>query len=84
MLNKIVYGEIAKEWRDKNPKSEWNQRDNGSIEQLVVIANLESINAMFISQGMTDMNDRAKILYEEAQRQFTRLLHNPSTKNLKS
>jgi hypothetical protein len=84
MLNKIVYGEIAKEWRDKNPKAEWNQRDNGSIEQLVVIANLESINAMFISQGMTDMNDRAKILYEEAQRQFTRLLHNPSTKNLKS
>lgn len=83
MLNKIVYWETAKEWKDKNPKSEWNQRDNGNIEQLVVIANMESINAMLISQWMIDIGKRAEILYTEAQRQFARLINNPSTKNLK-
>lgn len=83
MLNKIVYWKTAKEWEQENPKAEWNQRDNWSVEQLVVIANLESINAMLISQWIENINERAKILYEEAQRQFTRLLNNPSTKNLK-
>jgi hypothetical protein len=83
MLNQIVYGETAKEWKEKNPKTEWNQRDHGSIEQLVVMANLESINAMLISQWITNMNERAEILYTEAQRQFTRLLNNPSLWKLK-
>ncbi len=78
MLNQIVYGETAKEWKEKNQKTEWNQRDNGSIEQLVVMANLESINAMLISQWMIEIDKRAEILYTEAGRQFTRLLHNPS------
>jgi len=50
MLNIIVYGEIHAEWKKKNPKVEGNQRDNGTVEQLVVMANLESINAMLIGQ----------------------------------
>lgn len=83
MLNKIVYWKTAKEWEQENPKAEWNQRDNWSVEQLVVIANLESINAMLISQWMTNIDQRAEILYTEAQRQFTRFLSNSSTKNLR-
>lgn len=83
MLNEIVYWETAKEWKNKNSKIEWNQRDNGTVEQLVVMANLESINAMLISQWIKEIWKRAEILYEEAQRQFTRLLNNPSTKKLK-
>ncbi|WP_286965870.1 KilA-N domain-containing protein [Flavobacterium sp. UBA4854] len=52
LLNVALFGKTAKEWRDENLNAKGNIRDIASIEQLVVLSNLESINAMLIQQGM--------------------------------
>ena len=46
-----LFGIRAKQWRDINPKTEGNIRDAATIEQLVVISNLESIHSVMIHQG---------------------------------
>jgi len=52
LLNVALFGITAKQWRDANPKAEGNIRDTATIEQLVVLSNLESINAVLINQGL--------------------------------
>lgn len=56
ILNVALFGQTAREWRDANPKLDGNQRDHATIEQLLVLANIESMNAEFIhlqiSQGI--------------------------------
>lgn len=83
MLNIIVYGESSAEWAKKNKGAEWNQRDNGTIEQLVIISNMETMNAFLISQWTTDRNKRAKILHSEAKKMAENLINNSSIKKLK-
>ena len=65
----------AKEWRVKHPKlaKRQNIRDHATVEQLTVLANLESTNSMFISQGI-DKAERYQKLRAEAQRQMAALL----------
>ncbi|MBK8045342.1 MAG: KilA-N domain-containing protein [Haliscomenobacter sp.] len=53
MLNMALFGITAKQWRDNNPKAQGNIRDDATIEQLVVLSNLESINAVLIHQGLS-------------------------------
>jgi hypothetical protein len=53
MLNMALFGMTAKQWRDKNPDAQGNIRDAATIEQLVVLSNLESINAVLIHQGLS-------------------------------
>jgi len=48
MLNVALFGETAKQWRDANPNTDGNIRDQATIEQLLVLANIESMNAEFI------------------------------------
>ena len=48
VLNVALFGKTAKQCRDENPKSEGNIRDYATIEQLLVLANIESLNAEFI------------------------------------
>ena len=50
MLNMALFGMTAKQWREANPKSEGNIRDAATIEQLIVLSNMESINAVLIHQ----------------------------------
>jgi len=52
LLNMALFGMTAKEWRDNNPELQGNIRDYATIEQLVVLSNLESINAMLVHQGI--------------------------------
>jgi hypothetical protein len=52
LLNVALFGQTAKHWRDANPKLEGNMRDHADIEQLLVLANIESMNAEFIHMGM--------------------------------
>ncbi|MDE0470862.1 MAG: KilA-N domain-containing protein [Ekhidna sp.] len=74
LLNVALYGSTAKEWRDRNPDIvEGNIRDHSTIEQLVILSNMESINAMLIQQGMNS-SDRLKKLNELAIRQMKSLL----------
>ncbi|MGJ1321057.1 KilA-N domain-containing protein [Sphingobacterium faecium] len=51
LLNTALFGTTAKEWRESNPTIKGNMRDDATIEQLVVLSNLESINALLIQQG---------------------------------
>lgn len=52
VLNIAMFGQTAREWRDNHPKAAGNMRDDASIEQLLVVANLESLNAEFIHMGL--------------------------------
>lgn len=53
LLNVVLFGKTAKQWRDSNPKSKGNIRDEASLQQLLVLANLESYNAVLIRQKVT-------------------------------
>ncbi|NLB86750.1 MAG: KilA-N domain-containing protein, partial [Bacteroidales bacterium] len=61
LLNVALFGITAKEWRDNNPDKEGNIRDYTRLEQLVVLSNIESINALLIRQGLTQ-NERLFLL----------------------
>ncbi len=45
LLNVALFGQTAKQWRDANPTVEGNVRDSASVQQLPVLANIESLNA---------------------------------------
>lgn len=51
MINVVLFGKTAKQWREENPKKKGNMRDIATINQLLVLANLESYNAILITQG---------------------------------
>jgi len=53
LLNVALFGITAKEWRDNNPDNSGNMRDYAALEQLVVLSNMESINALLIQQGLS-------------------------------
>lgn len=53
VLNVALFGKTAKEWRDKNSDKDGNIRDYADVTQLVVLANLEGINAELIRQGLS-------------------------------
>ena len=52
LLNVALFGFTAKQWRDANPTAAGNVRDIATLEQLVVLSNMESINAVLIHQGL--------------------------------
>jgi len=82
MLNMALFGMTAKQWREANPKAEGNMRDGASIEQLVVLSNMESINAVLIHQGLPQ-NERLQQLNKIAISQMQSLVGNKQLKNLK-
>ena len=53
LLNVALFGIIAAQWRQANPDQSGNMRDAATLEQLVVLSNLESINAVLIHQGLS-------------------------------
>ena len=55
VLNTIMFGVTAKEWREKNPDKDGNVRDYAEIDQLLVLSNLESFNAELIRRGLTQV-----------------------------
>ncbi len=52
MLNVALFGMTAKEWRDANPDKSGNIRDYATLNQLLVLANMESYNAILINQSI--------------------------------
>ena len=69
MLNVALYGCTAKEWRDNNRDKKGNIRDYSSLQQLLVLANMESYNAILIDEGKV-MSERLKLLRQMAIRQM--------------
>ena len=72
VLNVALFGQTAKQWRDANPDLEGNMRDYAAIEQLLVLANIEGMNAEFIRMGLSQ-SDRLIRLNEIAIRQLQSL-----------
>lgn len=70
LLNVALFGMTAKEWRIKNPNKKGNIRDYATISQLLVLANLESYNAILIEQK-TDQPKRLELLRQTAVKQLT-------------
>jgi KilA-N domain len=82
LLNMALFGTTAKQWREEHPDLEGNIRDTATIEQLVVLSNLESLNAVFIHQGHTQP-ERLMQLNTIAITQMKALVNNKQIKNLK-
>ncbi len=82
LLNVALLGITALEWRENNPDKKGNIRDFATLEQLVVLSNLESINALLIGQGLSQSN-RLVQLNKVAITQMKSLLENKAFKQLK-
>ncbi len=82
LLNVALFGKTAKQWRDENADAEGNIRDFASIEQLVILSNLESINAILIQQDLPP-SARLRQLNQIAITQMTSLMKNSNIKKLK-
>jgi len=77
LLNVALFGQTGKQWRDANPELDGNMRDHATIEQLLVLANLESLNAEFIHMGLSQ-GERLMKLNAIAIRQLRTLTANAS------
>jgi hypothetical protein len=75
LVNVALFGQTAASWRQHNPEIK------GNIEQLVVLSNLESINALLIRQGLSQSGPLQR-LNETAIQQLRSLLSNPTVKQL--
>ncbi|SMD45919.1 KilA-N domain-containing protein [Aquiflexum balticum DSM 16537] len=82
LLNMALFGKTAAEWRDENPDAKGNMRDDATLEQLVVLSNLESINPVLIRQRL-EQSERLKQLNQIAITQMTSLVNNVNLKKLK-
>jgi hypothetical protein len=75
LLNVALFGKTATQWRHENPNSKGNIRDLATLEQLVVLSNMESINALLIRQGLPQ-SERLIQLNNTAITQMKSLLDN--------
>ena len=72
LLNVALFGKTAKQWRDSNPGKKGNMRDEANLNQLLVLANMESYNAILIEQEKL-MSERLVLLREFAVKQMKTL-----------
>lgn len=82
LLNMALFGKTAKQWRSENADKEGNIRDSATIEQLVVLSNMESINAVLIHQSLPQ-NERLLQLNQIAITQMKSLVANRQISKLK-
>ena len=72
MLNVVLFGKTAKQWKDENPTLKGNMRDVATLNQLLVLANLESYNSVLINQGK-NQRERMELLRQLAVQQLQTL-----------
>jgi hypothetical protein len=82
VLNMAMFGQIAASWRTNTKDKDGNIRDHATLEQLVVLTNLESINAVLIRQSLPQP-ERLQKLNEIAISQMKSFLRNTGVKKLK-
>ena len=83
ILNVALFGMTAKEWKDKNPNVSGNMRGYTNILQLVILSNLENVNAELINQGM-EQSKRLERLNEIAKKQFQTLQNSKSIEKIEN
>jgi len=81
MLNVALFGMTAKEWKDNNPNLDGNMRDYANILQLVILSNLENLNAEMIEQGI-EQSKRLERLNTIAKKQYTTLQDSSGIKKI--
>ncbi len=72
MLNVVLFGKTAKQWKEDNPDMKGNMREIATLNQLLVLANLESYNAVLINQGKKQV-ERMELLRQLAVQQLQTL-----------
>ena len=82
MLNVALFGMTAKEWREANPELTGNIRDYATINELICLSNMESMNSVMIQEGVTQAG-RLERLNEMAIHQMEILTNNGSRRLLK-
>ncbi len=83
LLNTALFGQTAKQWRKNNPNQRGNMREYATVEQLVVLASLESQNALLIEQKVS-ASKRVAILNSLARKQMKSLLGSSAIRDLKT
>lgn len=81
VLNVALFGMTAKEWKKQNPNLEGNIRDYANVLQLIILSNLENLNAEMINQGVV-AKDRLERLNYIAKKQYDILEKNSSVKRI--
>jgi len=81
ILNMALFGQTAKQWRDANPELDGNMRDHATVEQLLVLANIEGMNAELIHMTLPQ-RERLKRLNQIAIRQMQVLTSSVVTRQL--
>jgi hypothetical protein len=81
MLNMALFGMTAKQWRTQHTDAVGNMRDRADIYQLIVLVNLESMNAELINQGMTQ-SDSLAYLNNMAIEQMRSLINSAAVQRL--
>ena len=61
VLNIAMFGMTAKQWREQNPELKGNIRDYATINELICLSNMESLNAVFIDEGLTQRERLIKL-----------------------
>lgn len=72
ILNVALFGKTVKQWKDENPTVKGNMRDEAMLNQLLVLSNLESYNAVLINQGK-NQKERMELLRKLAIQQLQTL-----------
>ena len=80
-LNVALFGITAKQWRERSPEASGNIRDHADIYQLIVLVNLESMNAELIKQGLAQ-KERLEYLNRMAIEQMRSLIDSAAVKRL--
>ncbi len=73
LLNVALYGQTAMQWKKTNPDKKGNIRDDSNLNQLLVLANMESYNAILIEQGKTQ-GERLVLLRKLSVKQMSTLV----------
>ena len=81
LVNLALFGTTARNWKKNNPTAKGNIRDNASISQLIVLSNLENLNATFIKEGLPK-ETRLLRLNKEAIYQLTTFKNNSNIKEI--
>jgi hypothetical protein len=83
LLNMALFGKTAQQWRAENPGRKGNIRDEANAAQLLCLANLETLNAHFIHQGLAQ-SERLKLLNRTAIQQMNLLLEDAGVRQLEA
>lgn len=83
VLNVAMFGKTAKQWRDANPGLDGNIRDHATLQQLIVLSNMESLNAEMIKHGIS-RKDRLVALNQTAKEQMNSLVNSAGVKRLEA